>query len=159
SAATSSRATSRSRFMSCCTSTSFRSALALSYRDVRLLHAACARPPTPPLSHQSASAPTAASAWLQIRVGICATRHGCTHHSSVRVLLSVEAHGELLRREWLKQNRDQLALLLGDRCLMADVVGRDRRRRPERHCTLGFGEMLTNPGVPVHTGRNLLVPE
>src|SRR6516165_10130260 len=42
---------------------------------------------------------------------------------------------------------------------MADVVGGHRCRRPERHGALGFGEMLTNPGVPVHTGRNLLVPE
>src|SRR5262245_10070713 len=74
-------------------------------------------------------------------------------------LLSVEAHRELLRREWLKQNRDELALLFGDRCLMTDIVGRDRRHRPERHGALGFGEMLTNPGVPVHTGRNLLVPK
>src|SRR5262249_45944980 len=77
----------------------------------------------------------------------------------VRGLLSVEAHRELLGREWLKQNRDELALLFGDRCLMADVVGGHRGRRPERHGALGFGEMLTNPGVPVHTGRNLLVPE
>ena len=34
------------------------------------------------LSHQSASAPRAASACLQIRVGISATRHGCNHRSS-----------------------------------------------------------------------------
>src|SRR5262249_23101936 len=77
----------------------------------------------------------------------------------VRGLLSVEAHRELLCREWLKQNRDEFALLLGDCRLMADVVGRDRCRRPERHRALGFGKMLTNPGVPVRTGRNLLVPE
>src|SRR5215469_15590617 len=77
----------------------------------------------------------------------------------VRGLLSVEAHRELLRREWLKQNRDQLALLLGDRCLMTDVVGGNRCCGPKCHGALGFGEMLTNPGVPVHTGRNLLVPE
>src|SRR5262245_26114010 len=39
------------------------------------------------------------------------------------------------------------------------LVRGHRCRRPERHGALGFGQMLTNPGVPVHAGRNLLVPE
>src|SRR4051812_22553840 len=77
----------------------------------------------------------------------------------VRSLGGVQPHRELTHREWLQQNRDQLALLLGDSCLVADVIRGNRCRRPEYDCALGSSEVLADPAIPIRGGRSFLIPE
>src|SRR5262249_61892036 len=48
-------------------------------------------------------------------------------------LLSIEAHRELLRREWIKQNPERRALPFGDRWLMTHSARRQPRHRPAHH--------------------------